>query len=195
MRIALDKFLEKLSVGHVLSPYETQPWVYYDEEKGITASAEVRMGPAGEDIEAEIQFLYDEIPDAAALAPLPLNEDGTAPSPSQHPYGGMMAHGRQQVLWMRAEPVQNEWGPKFLRIKGEDFVNAFHNWEEKGCAFFTACVQSIMMNELPDIDLLLDKHMQEDDAWGSGRSGRVGRKSPKIKPGALLGMKKPGGGM
>lgn len=78
------------------------------------------MGPTGEDIEAEIQFLHDETDDD--------DEDGGASS------GG----GREQILWMRAEPVgENQWGPKHLRIKGKDYVNEFHGWEEKGCEFFS----------------------------------------------------------
>ena len=60
MCLELKKFLEKLGVNHVLSPYETQPWFHYDASRGLTCSAEVRMGPSGDDIEAEIQFLYDE---------------------------------------------------------------------------------------------------------------------------------------
>ena len=63
MREPLDKFMEDLGVGRILSPYETQPWMHYDEEQGISCSAEVRMGPGGDDVEAEIQFLYDD-PDA-----------------------------------------------------------------------------------------------------------------------------------
>lgn len=196
MRLPLDKFLEKLAVSRTLLPYETQPWMYFETEKGITASAEVRMGPGSEDIEAEIQFLYDVPPEIPpAPLPKPIEEADPPLTSSQMPYGGMILDNIQQVLWMRATPMAGEWGPKFLRIKGEDFTNAFFNWEEKGCDFFTACIQSIMMNELPDIDVLLDKHMQEDDSWGSGGRGKIGRKSPKIKPAQLLGMKKPGGGM
>ena len=60
MRFELKKLMEKLGVNRVLAPYETQPWFHYDSTKGITCSAEVRMGPGNEDIEAEIQFLKDE---------------------------------------------------------------------------------------------------------------------------------------
>lgn len=195
MRLPLDKFMEKLGLGRVLHPYETQPWFLYDEAQGITCSAEIRMGPRGDDIEAEIQFLYDTPPDdeeeddgsqSGAQGGLP-----PEPDPMPKKYGGMMGEGRQQVLWMRAEPmIAGEWGPKLLRIKGKDFVNAFHNWDEKGCDFFAACVQSIMMDQLPNLDILLDEHMSDEDSWGGGRRGRAGRKSPKVKPGALMGMKK-----
>ena len=56
----IEELMEKLGVDRVLSPYESQPWVVYDDEKGITCSAEVRVGPAYENIETEIQLLFDE---------------------------------------------------------------------------------------------------------------------------------------
>lgn len=170
MRLPLNKFLEKLGVGHTLSPYETHPWFLYDEAKGITCSAEVRMGPGGEDIEAEIQFLHDE------------QEEGSSSQPG----------GREQILWMRAVPViPGEWTPKLLRIKGKDYVNAFHDWEAKGCEFFYACISALQIGEMPDIDALIEDKMQDDSDQGGGRLGRVGRKSPKVKTAQLLGMKKP----
>jgi hypothetical protein len=48
------------------------------------------------------------------------------------------------------------------------------------------------MGELPDIDALISQHLVDDSLYGGGGRGRVGRKSPKVKPGQLLGMgKKP----
>lgn len=179
MRLELAKLLENLGVSHTLSPYETHPWLVYDENKGITCSAEVRMGPAGEDLEAEIQFLHDERDED--------DENGDSGD------GSMIAPGgREQILWMRAQPiVDNQWTVKLLRIKGKDYVNEFHEWEEKGCEFFLACVEALQMNELPDIDMLVEDKMKDDSLWGRGGRGKIGRKSPKIKPASLLGMKKP----
>ena len=187
MREKLDKFLEKLAVNYVLSPYETMPWSHYDEAQGLTCSAEVRMGPGGDDIEAEIQFLYDdteyqEDTDTSSGS----NGDGSATIPS-----APIIHGRQQILTMRAEPVTGEeWSPKTLHIKGKNFVNEFHDWDVKGCELFSSCVQSIMMGEIPDIDTLIGEKMVDDSWSGGGRRGKVGRKSPKIKPAQLLGGKK-----
>lgn len=172
MRLPLDKVMEKLGVGRMLSPYETQPWLLYDEEQGITCSAEVRMGPEKQDIEAEIQFLYDEKDDE--------DDDGEES-------GG----GPEQIMLMRIKPVtEDKWSTCYLHVKKEDYENKIHEWEEKGCDFFRSCVESIQMGDLPDIDMLVDRELS--DSMFGGSSGKVGRKSPKIKPENLLGMKKGG---
>lgn len=171
MRIELDKMLEKLGVSYVLSPYETMPWVHYDDIKGETCSAEVRMGPSGDDVEAEIQIIKDETDD-----------DGSDDSSTG---------GREQIMWMRADATsQDQWGPKQLRIKDKDYVNDFAGWEEKGCEFFRAVIEALQMGEIPNFDDLIDEHMKDDSFYGGGRRGRIGRKSPNVKPGQLLGMKK-----
>lgn len=169
MRVELKKLLEQLGVNHVLSPYETFPWFYYDEEKAVTCSAEVRMGPGGDDIEAEIQLLKD----------------------SGEAEGEGAGGGQQQIMLMRAKPAMaGEWAPFDLKVKGESFVNKIYNWEGKGCNFFRACVQAMQMNQMPDIEELIEKELHDDDGAGGGRRGKIGRKSPKIKPAQLLGMKK-----
>lgn len=182
MRVPLNKLLESLGVSYVLAPYETRPWLVYNEERGITCSAEVRMGPTSEDVEAEIQFLHDEVDEDE-------EDEGEASGE-----GSSVIHpdGREQILWMRCQPVVDEkWTAKLLRIKGKDYVNEFHGWEEKGCEFFLSCVEALQMGELPDIDILLEDKMRDDSMWGGGRRGKIGRKSPKIKPASLLGVKKP----
>jgi len=77
-------------------------------------------------------------------------------------------------------------------VVGNDksYVNEFHDWEGKGCDLFRATIESLQMGEIPDFDNLIDENMQEDSLYGGGRRGRIGRKSPNIKPGQLLGMKK-----
>ncbi len=172
MREPLDQILRNLAVSYVLAPYETQPWFFYDEESGVTCSAEVRMGAGGQDVEAEIQLLKEEDDDS---------EDGEQDA----------AGGREQILWMRVEPVTDEkWELRALRIKGKNYVNEFHGWEEKGCQFFRSCVEAMQMDEMPNFDVLVEQNMRDDTSGGGGRSGRVGRKSPNVKPGQLMGMKK-----
>jgi hypothetical protein len=176
MRVELRKLLEKLGVNRDLSPYETHPWFYYDEAQGITCSAEVRMGPPNEDVEAEIQFLYD----TPLVSP---SEDASQESTD--------ALSRLQVMRMRAIPSSDSsWSPVDLNVKGESFVNKIFNWEEKGCDFFRNCVQAIQMNEVPNIDQLMKQDLHDDDGEGKGGRGRIGRKSPKINASNVLGMKK-----
>lgn len=174
MRLPLDKVMEKLGVGRVLAPYETQPWFLYDEEKGITCSAEVRMGPDNEHLEAEIQFLHDEKEDE--------DEEGGD--------GDEGIFGPEQILIMRIRHLADgKWNVNYLHIRNEDYENKVHEWEEKGCDFFRACIESIQMGDLPDVDMLIDRELS-DDMFGGGKSGKIGRKSPKIKPESMLGMKK-----
>jgi hypothetical protein len=196
MRVELQELLEKLGVNYVLSPYETMPWMHYDEIKGITCSAEVRMGPTAEDIEAEIQLFRDEDSEDDDEGDSGNSGVGSMeiPDPNEEKSQGaneVEPGGRKQVLWMRADAaVQKQWGPKQLRVNDKDYVNDFHGWEEKGCDLFRACIESLQMGQIPDFDELIDDNMKDDSFYGGGRRGRVGRKSPNIKPGQLLGMKK-----
>jgi hypothetical protein len=165
MRFELKKLMEKLGVNRVLAAYETQPWFHYDAAKAVTCSAEVRVGPGAEDIEAEIQFLKD-VPD-----------EGTS--------------GTEQIMRQKFIPAgDGMWKAIELRVRNEDYVNKISEWEEKGCNFFRACIQAIQMGDLPDIEELIKQELGDDDDWGGGKRGKIGRKSPKIKPAQLLGMKK-----
>ncbi len=188
MRVELKKLMEHLGVDRTLAPYETQPWFLYDDAKGVTCSAEVRMGPGGDDIEAEIQLVYDEgrMPEPAAPLPVPAGE----PPPPPVSTGLMFEGGPIQIMRMRALPLENLWTPKELRIKGQDYKNKVFNWEEKSCNFFRACIEALQMSEIPNIDDLIEKELGDEDDWGGGKKGRIGRKAPKIKPAQLLGLKK-----
>lgn len=181
----------------MLHPYETQPWMMYDEEQGITCSAEVRIGPGAQDLEAEIQFLYDDAEDTGDEEEEEGEGDGGEP---ENPYlvkkqddspkpKTVIKDGREQVLIMHVIPVIEEnWEMKKLTVKTNDYVNAFFEWDEMGCELFRMAIESILRDELPDIEDLLEKTLNKSDYWGGGRRGRVGRKSPKVKPGQLLGM-------
>ncbi len=163
MRVPLKELLEKLAVGYVLSAYETCPWSVYDAEKGLTCSAEVRMNNDGNEIEAELQLMYDEAP----AGKLPV----------------------EQVFWMYCKPlVAAQWGPTALKIKGKNSVDSVYNWEEKGCNFFAACIQELKMDKVPDIDELLEREITNNEKYAGSRQGG-GSKAPKIKPQALLGLK------
>jgi len=210
MRVPLKELMEKLNVGYELSPYETCPWMFYDTDKGITCSAEVRVGPGGSDIEAEVQFMMDDdapyeegeehrgtddtgrIGSVASGIALGSGEDIEEHQDLEEEkiFSPLKPGMQQQIFYMLILPFEDDWQPKKLFIKGQDYVNALSGWEEKGCEVFTLCTQSILMEELPDIEALVNEKMQEDDARG-GYGGRVGRKSPKVNTSALLGVKKP----
>lgn len=164
MRMPLKKLLDHLGVGYELLAYETCPWSVYDEEKAITCSAEVRMGPDEDEMEMEIQMMYD------------LPKEGALPV--------------EQVFWAFSKPVtENKWEITSMRIKGEEQAGSIQGWDEKGCNFFHACVQELKMNKLPDIDELLNREMKSGGHSGGGGQGGGGSKAPKIKPQALMGMK------
>ncbi len=165
MRVSLNELLKKLGIEEELAPYESRFWFHSDDSEALSCSAEVRMGPENTDLEAEIQLLQQNV------------------SEGQKP--------QEQVLIMRALPVtKTEWGPKYLIIQGHNYTNEFYDWEGKGCAFFTDCIQSLQMGEIPDFDELVDKHMQDDERSGRGKRGKIGRKSPSVNPNTLLGIKK-----
>lgn len=163
MRVSLDELMDKLAVGRVLSPYETLPWSCYDGDKGVTCSAEVRMSSDSDEVEAEVQLLYDEPP----------------------ANGSMM----EQICYIRAEPAQGLWAVKQLRVRGEPYGEKIYDWEGKSCDFFQGIVQSLQLNEIPDIDILLDEAFSGRERIGGGGRGGGGKK-PKINSNALSGLKK-----
>lgn len=163
MRVLLKELLDKLGVGYVMGAYETCPWSIYDESKGVTCSAEVRMNEDANLLEAELQLLYDNPP------------DGKSPL--------------EQIFWMPCKPTTGDkWSPLAMKIRGEDKTNSTYDWESKGCAFFSACVQEMKMGSMPDIDEILSREITDKERFGGGAGGGSS-KSPKIKPQQLLGMK------
>jgi hypothetical protein len=163
MRADVKQVCDMLGVGYVLSPYDTCPWSAYDAEKGVTATGIVSMNSEGNEIEAEIQFLYDK------------------------PEAGKPSFERMCLMTCR--PITGGmWSAVSLEIKGKDEANSVYEWETKGCAFFAACVQEIKMGFIPDIDAIYEREMKKSEKFNDGRQGTTS-KAPKIKPNALLGLK------
>ncbi|MBU0800220.1 MAG: hypothetical protein KKA05_04370 [Alphaproteobacteria bacterium] len=165
MRVTLKDLMDKLAVGYVLGPYETFPWSYYDGETGVTCSAEVRMGADSDEVEAEIQVMYD-----------------TPPAGKQ---------AMEHICYIRSAPGGQDgmWEILTLRVKGEPLKEDVYNWQEKSCTFFTAVVRALLIETIPDIDELIEDifHNYErfHDQYGGG-----GGKSPKIRPSQLMDLKK-----
>ncbi len=165
MRATLKQMLEMLGVGVTLSSYETWPWSHYDSGKSLTCSAEVRMGPDGDELEAEVQLLYDTPPPGKSAL--------------------------EQVMYMTCKPFSaDKWSPNQIRIKSIGDVKAIYDWETKACNFFSAVVSQLEMGQLPDIETLIDDHFHRKERFGDKRGG--GGKSPRIKPAQLTQTKKAG---
>ena len=165
MRVLYKELMDKLGVGYELSPYETCPWSVYDDEKGMTCSAEVRMGPDGDEIEAELQMLYDVPPEGKQ----PLEQIFVA-------------------LFKPAAGSDEKWDCKAIKLLGKGNEDNKYGWEDKACSFFNVCVQQLKMDKMPDIDEILEKEMKDSERF-SDQYGGGGSKSPKIKPQALMGLK------
>ena len=165
MKVTFRELMDKVGIPHEMSPYETYPFNVYDGDRGVTCSAEIRMGMNASEIEGEIQLMYDTPPEGA---------------PSM-----------QQIIWFSVKPTvgTGDWITKDARLKGEDIDRTIYDWEEKCCSFFGAVTRFLKIDQVPDIDELIEEEFHSRERF-SGQYGGGGGKSPKIKPGQLLGMKK-----
>ncbi len=163
MRVTIKELMDKMGVGFVPGPYESVPWSTYDAAKGITCSAEVRMSADSDEIEAEIQFMYDTPP----------------------PGKGSM----EPICSLKALPqADGQWNVMDFKIRGEAYGADKYDWEEKACNFFQMVVQELLGGNIPNIDDLLEEafHSRERfaDQYGGG-----GGKSPKIRSDQILNIK------
>lgn len=165
MKLTFRQLMDKLGVPHEMTPYETYPFNVYDSAKGMTCSAEIRMGMEANEVEGEVQMMYDTPPEGGA--------------------------SMKQILWFSVKPLATtaEWDTKDAKLQGQPIDRSMYNWEEKCCNFFGALVRFLKMDEVPDMDQLIEEEFHSRERFGGGASGGGG-KSPKIKPGQLLGMKK-----
>lgn len=163
MRMTFRELMDRLGVQD-LHPYETCPFNVYDAEKGITCIAEARMGSESNEVEAEVQVIYDAPPSGI---------------PSM-----------KQIIWFSIRPqTGDDWATRDARLNGEPIDRDKYNWEEKCCTFFGELARFLKMEQVPDIDDLIDDVFNTRDRFHD-QYGGGGGKSPKIKPGQLLGMKK-----
>ncbi len=163
MRASYKELMDLLGVSYPMSPCEICPWSHYDPARGENCSAEVRVGFDGEEVEAEIQIMFDEPRDGRTI---------------------------DQILYLRATPRDEKWSVNLLRINGEDKKEAVYDWESKSCRFFAACAQEIAIGKIPDFQSLLEQEFHDNERMGGG--GRGGRKAPKMKADQVMGMKKGG---
>lgn len=163
MRLPIKELMDKMGVGYVPGPYESVPWSAYDGEKGTTCSAEVRMGPDSNEIEGEIQFMYE------------------TPPPGKGPM--------EPICYLRAAPqADGNWNINDFKIRGEVYGQDKYNWEEKACTFFQLVVQELLAGNIPNIDDLLEEAFHSRDRFAD-QYGGGSSKSPKIKPEQMLNIK------
>jgi hypothetical protein len=165
MREPLKILLTKLEVPNVLQPYEAHPWSVYDADQEITCSAEVRMDGSEKSLECEIQIIRDKA------------------------IGNQKAF--EQILFIKCEEALSDqkWTVSSFTFMRKDQKDLY-GWEEKAVLFFSACVQKLKQNEIPDFEKLAEDILTEGPLSGGGSGGR---KAPKIRPNLVL-NKKPGGG-
>ena len=164
MKLTFRDLMDKLGVPHEITPYETYPFNVYDGAKGTTCNAEVRMGSDAHQIEVEVQMMYETPP--AGKPPM------------------------EQIIWFSVKPqLANEWQTRDARLKNEPIDKGIYNWEEKCCAFFGDVARFLKMEQIPNMDELIDEHFNSKERFYD-QHGTGGGKSPKIKPSALLGIKK-----
>lgn len=165
MRVTLAELMNELGVGYEMGPYETMPWSHYDADTGITCSAEIRMGAASDEIEGEIQMMFE------------------TPSEGQPPF--------ENTCYLMASPKSDSmWDIDTFLIRGEKYEEEAYDHSKKAARFFAAVVRDLMAGEIPDIDELLDVAFRKDEQF-AGRGGG-GSKSPKLRGAQLMGMKKGG---
>lgn len=155
MRAILRDILDKLSVDQELKAYDSESWAVFDDENNVSCTAEVMMNSDADELTADIQFMRD------------------FPKGDEKPM--------EQVLHIIAVPaVQGKWDIKTATFKGENRGGDSYNWEGKCADLFSACVQELKMDKIPDIDALAEKELKDDERFG-GTKGGGGRKSPQMK--------------
>lgn len=153
MHVSLKELMDKLGVGHILNAYETAPWSHYEDAKGITCSAEVRMGPDSDEVEAEAQFVYDDPPEGKDLM--------------------------EQVFYLKAEPsAGGNWMFKQILVQSKPPEDDVPEMEDKACNLFRAIVQELIGRKIPDMEELVEREMHKRGGGmkGGGGGGGGGRK-------------------
>ena len=167
MKASLEEMIHELSVPRVLQPYEDHLWTYYDGDEGVTCIAEVRLSGESREMEAEMQVMYDTPP-----------EDGLP---------------IKQIMQMKAvQDIPGQFSVKKCTVMDEDMVENGYNWGGRSCKFWRACIECLEREELPDFEYLRDTEMEDDGMYGD-QLGDGGGRSPKVRAGNLLGMKKGSG--
>ncbi len=163
MRVPIKELMDKMGVGYVPGPYESVPWSAYDAEKGITCSAEVRMNADGNEVEGEIQMMYDTPP--------------------------VGKRSMEHICALKAAPqADGNWFVSEFKIRGEAYGQDVYSWEPKACDFIRMVVNELLAGNIPNIDDLLEEAFHARDRFAD-QSGGGTSKAPKIRPEQMLNIK------
>ena len=155
--------MDKLGVGYPLKPYETYPWSLYESDTGMTANADLAMNSDGDEVEAQIMFLYDE------------PQEGKPPI--------------ELLFSMKIVPHTGDlWKIIKLDIKSENYMNKSYDWENNSCDVFRRCAMDIQRGSMPDFDAILEQEFYKGEKGGQRGGKGGGKKSPNIRPEQMPGM-------
>lgn len=162
MKVTYKELMDKLGVGRPLGVYDSQPWLAFDLDKGLTCDAEVRCNGDQTEIECEIQFVTQDPVDGQ--------------SPVEH------------ICFIKCQQqkkLNNLYTVTSCVIRGEEWAGKLYDWETKACNFFRACVRDVRADKIPDIDAILSAEMKDSSLFGKN-GGDGSNKAPKINASQLM---------
>jgi hypothetical protein len=157
MRLSLEQFLTKIGVEATLRPYETIPYDYFNQDKGMDVLAEVSLSGNAESLNVEIQQINHKADDKMDF---------------------------KQILQFQLDREPNGvYMAKVLRYNGQSMTSK-KNWFESGCRFVKQSMALIKKGTLPDFDAIYKATLEEADTntgggSGSGRSFKNDKPPPK----------------
>lgn len=151
MKGSFKDILEKFAADREMHPYESAFWQASDEEKGITCNAELRVNAYADAFEAEIQWL---------------NMDMNTGDVKKI----------DQIMIVECRPqTQGSWGVHSARFRGDNYINAAYDWDEKLGRFFRAVVRELKQGKLPDLDTIEKTEMGDSGTFGDRKGDGSGR--------------------
>ena len=120
------------------------------------------MNHDGDEVEAEIQLMHDTPPES----------------------GNMV---ERKFYGLFKPSTESRWEAKTVIVLDNNGAGDVYDWPVKGCAFFHACIQEILLEKIPDFEAIYEQEISSKEKFAGGRGGSS--KAPKIKPQQLLNMK------
>lgn len=161
MRVTLEQFLNKIGLEVNLRPYETIPFDYFNQDRGIDIMAEVSLSGDGSQINTEIQQI-------------------------EHGPGDKMNFKQILQLQLEREPT-GVFMATSMRYNGQQLAGKKRNWFEGGCRFIKQATALIKKGTIPDFEAIFKATIDEADgnatAGGSGGGRSLKGDKMNVKPG------------